>query len=296
MRQKTTPFMLRQRTKPQPQTEPPRPWWSAWLGRAKALGAKSRSALLVGAGVLIALAAFFVYDTYRPADALLTERDVKEMVANAMESATPPPSTASVVYDIIAPSLVQIEVRRRTNGQTETDSGSGVIIDEGGQILTSLHVVTDALGIEVKFFDNSEAPALLSAQDAENDIAMLRPLGLPSEVVPATLGNPNTLDVGDEAIVIGNPFGIRHTLTDGVISGLNRSFRSPETGQRMSDLIQFDAAVNPGNSGGALLNQFGQVVGIVTSLFNPTDDEVFIGIGFAVPIDSAAAAAGTPPY
>ncbi len=115
-------------------------------------------------------------------------------------------------------------------------------------------------------------------------------------LIPATLGSPASLQVGDEAIVIGNPFGLRHTVTAGVISGLNRSFKLPNTENPVEGLIQFDAAVNPGNSGGPLLNRDGEVVGIVTALANPTDQSVFIGIGFAVPIDVAASVAGSPPF
>jgi S1-C subfamily serine protease len=115
-------------------------------------------------------------------------------------------------------------------------------------------------------------------------------------LVPAVLGNPSTLQPGDEAIVVGNPFGLWDSVTAGVISGLNRSFKLPNTKDPVTGLIQFDAAVNPGNSGGPLLNRYGEVVGIVTALANPTSEDVFIGIGFAVPIDVAASAAGSPPY
>jgi len=96
--------------------------------------------------------------------------------------------------------------------------------------------------------------------------------------------------------VVGNPFGIRNSLSAGVVSGLNRNFKSPKTGATLSNLIQFDAAANPGNSGGPLLNRDGEVVGIVTALYNPTDQEVFVGIAFAVPIDAAGGAMGSPPW
>ena len=94
----------------------------------------------------------------------------------------------------------------------------------------------------------------------------------------------------------GNPFGIRNSFSAGVVSGLNRNFKSPKSGATLSNLIQFDAAANPGNSGGPLLNRDGEVVGIVTALYNPTDQEVFIGIAFAVPIDAAGGAMGSPPW
>ena len=97
-------------------------------------------------------------------------------------------------------------------------------------------------------------------------------------------------------IAVGNPFGLLNSVSDGVVSGLGRSFPSKETGVTLTNLIQFDAAVNPGNSGGPLLNRNGEVVGIVTSLLNPTSEDVFIGIGFAIPIETARGLIGSPPY
>ncbi len=102
--------------------------------------------------------------------------------------------------------------------------------------------------------------------------------------------------VGDEAFVVGNPLGLFGSMSAGVISGFDRSFQSESTDQRLQGLIQIDAAVNPGNSGGPLLNRAGQVIGIVAALANPTEQDVFIGIGFAVPINVAAGAANLPPY
>ena len=110
------------------------------------------------------------------------------------------------------------------------------------------------------------------------------------------MAGSGSLHVGDEVFPVGNPFGVSNSLTAGVVSGLGRSYKSPETGETLSNLIQFDAAVNPGNSGGPLLNRDGEVVGIVTGLLNPTQDDFFIGIGFAVPIETAAGALGPPPY
>jgi S1-C subfamily serine protease len=257
---------------------------------------RARALLPVVTGIFITLAALVLYNSLQPADSHVTRSDVNQLVASAMASATPPPSYASQVYAMIAPSVVQIKTSTLTlDGKSESGSGSGVILDDSGTILTSLHVVTGSIDIQVLFYDNTESQASIVGQDDANDVAVLRPRQLPAQVVPATLGDPSSLNVGDEAIVVGNPFGLRHTLTDGVISALGRSIESTKTGVTMSNLIQFDAAVNPGNSGGPLLNRNGEVVGIVSSLLNPTNQETFIGIGFAVPINTAAAAGGSPP-
>ena len=125
---------------------------------------------------------------------------------------------------------------------------------------------------------------------------MLQPSQPPAIIVPATLGNPNAVQIGSEAYIVGNPFGLYGSLSAGVVSGLDRSFQFPDSDLVLHGLIQVDAAVNPGNSGGPLLDRDGQVVGIVTALINPTKEDVFIGIGLAVPIDVAGGAAGLPPY
>jgi S1-C subfamily serine protease len=226
----------------------------------------------------------------------ITEPEVKELVAQAMASATPPPSTAERVYSIVAPSVVLILTEEGEGSELDDGSGSGVVLDQSGNILTSLHVVQSASVIRVIFADGTESEAALVGSLGDKDIAVLKTATAPPNLIPATLGSPATLQVGDEAVVVGNPFGLRHTVTAGVISGLDRRFKSPDTGELIDGLIQFDAAVNPGNSGGPLLNRAGEVVGIVTALANPTEQRVFIGIGFAVPIDVAAAAAGSPPF
>ena len=256
-----------------------------------------RSVALVGLSVALTLVILLAYTALQPAQPRLTQRDVATTVANIMASATPPPSIASQVYDAIAPSVVWIGTHaKKPDGESDDGSGSGVVLDQSGNILTSLHVVQGADEIKVLFADGTESKAVIAGQIGDKDIAVLKVLDPPPMLIPATLGNPDMLRVGDDAIVVGNPFGLRHTVTAGVISGLNRSFQLPNTEEPVSGLIQFDAAVNPGNSGGPLLNRAGEVVGIVTALANPTDQKVFIGIGFAVPIDIAASAAGSPPY
>ncbi len=251
--------------------------------------------LLVGAGFLIAFAAMLIYTALQPPPQRLTQRDINAAVARAMASATPPPSVASQVYAAVFPSVVRIDATDKTDA-TKHFFGTGVILDDRGNIISSLHIVSQAGSIHIIFADGTEANGDIITQQPENDIVIIQADTLPDDIVPATLGNPNSLHVGDEAIALGNPFGIPYTLTDGVISGLNRSFKSSKTGTTLNNLIQFDAAVNPGNSGGPLLNRDGEVIGIVTALYNPTDQDVFVGIGFAVPIDTAANAAGSPPY
>jgi S1-C subfamily serine protease len=133
-------------------------------------------------------------------------------------------------------------------------------------------------------------------EQPEQDIAVLRADQPPAQIVPAVLGNPNAMRVGDEAFVVGNPLGFYGSMSAGVISGLDRTFQPGKSKQKLEGLMQIDAAVNPGNSGGPLLNRYGQVVGIITGIVNPSGQDVFIGIGFAVPITAAGGAAGLPPY
>ena len=263
--------------------------------RVKRLYDRSRNVLLVALGILIALSAVFAYDATKPPPQRLTQRDINAAVARALASATPPPSIASQVYEVIAPSLVRVEARL-ANDDKKVSTGTGTVVSDMGDILSSWHIVDKATAIKVTFYDGTESEAVVVAKDTDKDLVVLRAKILPDNLVPATLGNSGALSVGDDAIVVGNPFGITNSLTAGVISGLHRNFKSPKTGATMTNLIQFDAAVNPGNSGGPLLNREGEVVGVVTALLNPGDQEVFIGIGFAVPIETAAAAMGSPEY
>jgi len=279
---------------PPPEEKPPARF-IAWRLRVKRLYDRSRAVLLVLLGVLIALTAMFAYDATKPPPQRLTQRDINAAVARALASATPPPSIASQVYEVIAPSLVRIEANIPGDDK-KVSTGTGTVIDDLGHILSSWHIVEKSTRIQVTFYDGTESEAVIVAKEPENDLVVLRPKLLPDNLMPATLGSSGALSVGDDAIVVGNPFGIRNSLSAGVISGLNRNFKSPKTGATLKNLIQFDAAVNPGNSGGPLLNRYGEVVGIVTALLNPTDQEVFIGIGFAVTIETAAAAMGSPEY
>jgi putative serine protease PepD len=206
--------------------------------------------------------------------------------------ATPTPPMADV-YEKVAPSVVQVKALRADG--TQSGSGSGVVIDDAGSILTALHVLRDAQRVTVVFADGTESSAEIIAQLPQSDIAALRPANLPLQLMPATLGNPNSVRIGDDAIIVGNPFALTRSLSTGVISGLDRTVQVPNQSRNLTGLIQFDAAVNPGSSGGPLVNRDGEVIGIVTGLVNPTGQPAFSGVGFAVTIEAAGGALGVPP-
>ena len=249
------------------------------------------------AGVLAALAALLLYHAMFPGPRPITTSDISTQVAQVMASATPPSAFSAQVYQVIQPSLILIQTKEQeSNGKDEGGLGSGVVIDDAGDILTSLHVVTGATDIKVTFADGTQSSAQVKVRQPENDIAVLSADQLPAQIVPAVLGNPNAMRVGDEAYVVGNPFGLYSSMSAGVISGFNRTFEVPGSTQELHGMIQVDAAINPGNSGGPLLNRNGEVIGIVTGIVNPTDQNFFVGIGFAVPITVAGGAAGSPPY
>ncbi len=265
--------------------------------RLQRLRAGARNVAPFASGVLAALVALLLYSVLAPGPPPLTTREVNDTVARALASATPPPAYSARVYQVIRPSLVLIQAQLPgENGEVENVLGSGVVIDDAGDILTALHVVTQAHDIQLTFADGTQSSAQVIVEQPENDIAVLRPSDLPALLVPATLGNPNAMRVGDEAFAVGNPFGLYSSMSAGVISGFNRSFKPTNSRQELQGLIQIDAAVNPGNSGGPLLNRGGQVIGIVTGIVNPTEQDFFVGIGFAVPINVAVSGIGSPPY
>jgi S1-C subfamily serine protease len=180
--------------------------------------------------------------------------------------------------------------------EVENGVGTGVVIIDKGIILTNLHVVSGADRIKVVFSDGLESGASITGIQPENDLAVLQASKIPDDLIAATMRSTADLGPGDKVLAVGYPFGIGPSASGGVISGMKRAFRSPEGKQEMTNLIQFDAAANPGNSGGPLVTMDGEVVGIVTAILNPTPARTFIGIGFAVPIENAAAAAGLPPF
>jgi S1-C subfamily serine protease len=247
-------------------------------------------------GVAAALVGLILYNILNPPAEPLTLDQVDSAVAQTLASATPAPAYSAQVYRVIQPSLVLITTDGLDDGDTEDQGlGSGVLISDQGEILTALHLVDGAAAVQVTFADGTQSSAQIASTQPENDIAVLQPDQLPETVVPAVMGSPNAVQVGDEAYAVGNPFGLYGSLSAGVISGFDRVFRFEDTGQAIEGLIQIDAAVNPGNSGGPLLNRDGQVIGVVVGILNPTDEEFFVGIGFAVPITTAAGGAGGGP-
>jgi S1-C subfamily serine protease len=244
--------------------------------------------------VVLALATFAV--TRGPDTAPITATDVNKAVQNgiakAKEEAAKAPPDAAAAYRVALPSLVTIATQRTGGTGVERGTGAGVVVNAEGAVLTALHVVEGARSIEVRFSDGTASGATVEDRDPATDIAVLTPDRLPQVVVPAVLGGG--AQVGDAVFALGHPLGLTGSLSAGVVSALDRTIKVSSE-QTLKDLIQFDAAVNPGNSGGPLLNKAGQVVGIVTGLANPSEQNFFVGIGFAVPIATAGGIAGSPP-
>ena len=229
----------------------------------------------------------------------LTQEIIDSAVLKTLETADLP-SPAAKAYETILPAVVQVRsfVKSVEGGEdVQHGVGTGVVIVDKGIILTNLHVVQGAQIIKVTFADGLEATASITGTQPENDLAVLQAHKMPDDLIAATMRSTADLRPGDQVLAVGFPFGIGPSASAGVVSGLKRTFRSPEGDNKdISNLIQFDAAANPGNSGGPLVTMDGQVVGIVTAILNPSKQRTFIGIGFAVPIENAAQAAGMPPF
>jgi S1-C subfamily serine protease len=250
--------------------------------------------------VVVLLAAVALWRSSESGPAPITRADVNKAVQSGIarqqqqERDTPP--DAATAYRRIIPSLVTVvdskaAAKAGSGTAREDELGAGVVINAQGDILTALHVVAGGGQIQVRFADGTQAVAKVLNRQPASDIAVLGVDRLPSVVVPAVMGGG--IQVGDAVFPVGNPLGLQGTLTAGVVSALNRRIRA-QGGPTLNGLIQFDAAVNPGNSGGPLLDRDGHVVGIVTGLANPSQQSFFVGIGFAVPIATAGAVAGGP--
>jgi S1-C subfamily serine protease len=215
--------------------------------------------------------------------------------ASGSSTTTTQALTASDIYTRDAPGVVF--VRAQVVGQSESPfgqadnhqgeaTGSGFVIDDNGDILTNAHVIDGAVKVTVQFDNDKTADATVVGKDVSSDIALLRvnPDGL--DLHPLQLGSSEALKVGDPVLAIGNPYGLDRTLTTGVVSAKQREITAPN-GYTIRDVVQTDAAINPGNSGGPLLDAMGKVVGINSQITTGTTGGGNVGIGFAVPIETA---------
>ncbi|MDO8386096.1 MAG: trypsin-like peptidase domain-containing protein [Polaromonas sp.] len=234
----------------------------------------------------------------RPMPRKLTQDDINAAVLKTLET-TQLPSAVAKAYETIRPSVVRVmSYGKSKDGKEDVEYGvgTGVVIVDKGIILTNLHVVQGAQSIKVVFSDGLESTAHITGLQPENDLAVLQAHKIPDDMIAATMRSTGDLAPGDHVLAVGYPFGIGPSASSGVISGLKRTFRSPEGKQDIRNLIQFDAAANPGNSGGPLVTMDGEVVGIVTAILNPNQQRSFVGIAFAVPIENAASAVGLTPF
>ncbi len=164
--------------------------------------------------------------------------------------------------------------------------GSGVVLDRQGHILTNYHVIDGARQIEVTLFDGKNYPAQLVGGDRGTDVAVLKIVAAVEVLHPVRFGSSTDLRVGQRVFAIGNPFGLERTLSTGIISSLNRSLPSRQSGRSIKSIIQIDAAINPGNSGGPLLDSHSRMIGMNTAIASRTGESV--GVGFAIPVNTIA--------
>jgi S1-C subfamily serine protease len=285
---------------PQPLPEPhtarvAEPAKSTWRSRYKRH--EKPILFLSGAALVAALVATHAAMTAQSLPPL-TQDDIDQAVLRTLET-KPLPSPAVKAYQAVRSSIVRV---RAIGDGLEFDeyahraTGSGVVIIDRGVILTSLHVVAGSSRVRVQFEDGLEADASVVSTQPEMDLAILQAKQVPDDLKAATLRSAKSLIEGEHVTAVGFPFGIGPSVSHGVISGLKREYRAPEGNQVLSNLIQFDAAANPGSSGGPLVNAAGEVIGIVTAILATSEKGGFSGIAFAVPIEMAAGAAGLPPF
>jgi len=249
--------------------------------------------------VLAVLLAFSLWQGSRSLPPRITQQQIDDAVLHSLQSQPALLSAAAAdAAEAIAASVVRVQGYSKDEDGTEKERGvgTGVVIVDEGIILTNLHVVLGAQRVRVTFADGTQSDARITSVQAEDDLAVLQALSIPDDLQAAPLRSTQGLRPGDAVVAVGFPFGIGPSVSVGVISGLRRAFESPEGKRELQNLIQFDAAANPGNSGGPLITLEGEVVGIVTAILNPNNTRTFAGIGFAVPIENAAAAVGSSPF
>jgi S1-C subfamily serine protease len=314
------------RQAPAPADEQRAPAGGAPAPRRRRPPAWRETAIGLVSGIAVVLAGVLAWDRGRPAPAL-TQADIDAAVLDTFENKTLPSRSARAA-EAVRESVVRVRVWREQPeekpaepkskpgpGKKQPDAekkqpaeeakkpgdpdaeGSGVVIVDDGTILTNLHVVYRASRVSVVFYDGSESPAQFVTARPQSDLAVIKASRIPDDLPPATLGSTANLKPGDEVVAVGFPFGIGPSVSAGVVSGLNREFTTLDDKRLLSGLIQFDAAANPGNSGGPLVTMSGEVIGIVTAILNPTEARTFIGIGFAATIETATGAVvGIPPF
>lgn len=282
-----------------PPPQAPAPPRAPRFVRTRAFLRRRERFFLMSVPVLLCVLMFLAYSTFSPGERRFTQRDIDAAVLHTLENSMLP-SQESKAYARIRPSIVRVVQEGEQNGKQKglRGVGTGVVIIDKGVILTNLHVVgmDDKTGIKVHFADGHVADAIVLRRQPENDLAVLQALSVPDDLVPATLRSTQGLAVGDKVVAVGFPFNIGPSASSGIVSGLKRTYMSPRDNEVLRNLIQFDAAANPGNSGGPLITMSGEVVGIVTAILSPHEQGSFVGIGFAVPIEIAAAAAGDSPF
>ncbi|TMD82449.1 MAG: trypsin-like serine protease [Chloroflexi bacterium] len=200
-------------------------------------------------------------------------------VSTASAAPAQTPSSAAALYKQAVAGIVTITTEVARRGQVGEGTGSGIVLDRSGDILTNAHVVSGANQIQVTFNDGRTATATLASANSKADLAVIRVSVPAASLHPLPLGNSDAVRVGDAVYAIGAPFGLAGSMTAGIVSGLNRT----DQASGLSGLIQTDAPINPGNSGGALLNSQGLVVGVNDSIESPVAGNV--GVGFAIPIN-----------
>ena len=273
---------------------------NASVGRSRAtfLTFIKRPLFVLGLGVFLVAAIIWQLTPTTPATPSMVKANVEAIVLETLATKSLPARAAQVAA-AAWPSVVSIQT---LDGEPPTGNligqkgkGAGFVIKDDGSILTNYHVIACSERIVVTFADGMVSPAAVVSLQPERDLAVLQPAQIPDDLQPVTLAASGEVRPGDLVVAVGFPFGMGPSVSAGVVSGLNRSFplpgRAPLTG-----LIKFDAAVNPGSSGGPLLNQDGEVVGVVTAILNPSPGGTFAGVGFAITMESAANAAGIPPF
>ena len=273
---------------------------NASVGRSRAtfLTFIKRPLFVLGLGVFLVAAIIWQLTPATLTTPSMVKANVEAIVLETLATKSLPARAAQVAA-AAWPSVVSIQT---LDGEPPTGNligqkgkGAGFVIKDDGSILTNYHVIAGSERIVVTFADGMVSPAAVVSLQPERDLAVLQPAQIPDDLQPVTLAASGEVRPGDLVVAVGFPFGMGPSVSAGVVSGLNRSFplpgRAPLTG-----LIQFDAAVNPGSSGGPLLNQDGEVVGVVTAILNPSPGGTFAGVGFAITMESAANAAGIPPF